>query len=51
LPCLRPEDHDEQRSYGLSVDWMMGGAIEDDPTSRDVIDWAIHGCDDFVAVT
>jgi hypothetical protein len=51
LPRLRPEDHDEQRSYRLSVEWMMGGAIEDDRSSRDVIDLVMHECDGFVAVT
>jgi hypothetical protein len=51
LPRLRLEDHDEQRSYEISVEWMMGGAIEDDPTSCDVIDLVMHECDGLVAVT
>jgi hypothetical protein len=30
---------------------MIDGAIEDDPTSRDVIDLVIRECDGVVAVT
>jgi hypothetical protein len=34
-----------------SVRWMMDGAIEGDQGSRNMIDFAMYGCDGFVAVT
>ena len=36
---------------GSLSDWMMSGVIEDDRSSRDVIDLVMRGCDGFVAVT
>ena len=34
-----------------SVREMMAGAIDDDQSSLDVIDFAVHGFGDFVVVT
>jgi hypothetical protein len=47
----RMQNHDERSFDKPSVRWMMGGAIEDDQSSRDVIDLAVDGFDDSVAVT
>jgi hypothetical protein len=45
------QDHDECGFDKPSVRRMMGGAIEDDQSSRDVIDLAVYGFDGSAALT
>jgi hypothetical protein len=45
------QNHYRRNFDTLSIRWMMGDAIEDDQSSRDVIDLAVDGFDDSAAVT